>query len=91
MSLALRMSGTRGGRDVVEEAAPLVVDDEQRAALPLRRLHERVHDVGHERLAHADVAVRVLVARGARALADAPAKYGSTNETFGSVPVAQRA
>jgi len=56
---------------MLEEAAPLVVDDEQRAGLPLRRFHERVHDVGHERLAGAHVAVRVLVAREARALADA--------------------
>src|SRR3954447_9837356 len=36
--------------DMVEEPAPLVVGDEQRAALELRRLHERVDDVGHERL-----------------------------------------
>jgi len=47
---------------VVEEPAPLVVHDEDHASLPLRRLHERVHDVGHERLADADVAVGVLVA-----------------------------
>src|SRR6185295_1286700 len=51
-----------------EEPAPLVVDDEQRAALPLRRLHERVHDVGHIGLAGAHVAVRVLVPGGAAAL-----------------------
>ncbi len=56
------------GADVVKEAAPLVVDDEQRAALELRRLHERVHDIRHERLAGAHVAVRVLIARGALVL-----------------------
>ena len=49
---------------MVEEAAPLVVDDEQRAAFELRRFDEGVDDVGDERLADADVAVRVLVAGG---------------------------
>ena len=55
--------------NVVEEPAPLVVHDEQRAALVLRRLDERVHDVGDERLADPHVAVRVLVARGPLVLA----------------------
>ena len=50
--------------DVVEEPAPLVVVDEQDPAPVLRRLDEGVDDVGHERLADADVAVRVLVAGG---------------------------
>ena len=48
---------------VVEEASPLVVDDEERAPLPVGRLDERVHDVGHERLAEPHVAERVLVGR----------------------------
>jgi hypothetical protein len=46
---------------VVKEAAPLVVDDEQRTALVLRRLHEGMHNIGDEGLTDADVAVRVLV------------------------------
>ena len=48
---------------VVEEAAPLVVDDEERAAAVAPRRHEGAHDVGHPRLAEPDVAVRVLVGR----------------------------
>ena len=47
--------------DVVEEPAPLVVVDEHRSAPVLRGLDECVGDVGHERLAESDVAVRVLV------------------------------
>jgi hypothetical protein len=50
------------GRDMIEEATPLVVVDEHRAALELRRGDERVDDVGHERLADPDVAMRVFVA-----------------------------
>ena len=50
-------------RDVVEEPAPLVVDDEERAALVVRATRRTRHDVGHERLAEAHVAVRVLVGR----------------------------
>ena len=56
-----RSSGTPGRAHVVEEPAPLVVDDEQRAALVVGRLHERVDHVGHERLAEPHVAERVLV------------------------------
>ena len=50
---------------VVEEASPLVVDDEQRAALPVRRLDEGVHHVGHERLPEPHVTERMLVRRHA--------------------------
>ena len=64
-----RSSGTRRGRDVVEEASPLVVVDEHRARPELRRGDEGVDDVGHEGLADADVAVRMLVAREAVATA----------------------
>ena len=48
---------------VVEEAAPLVVDDEQGPAAVVRRGHEGVDHVSHERLAQPDVAQRVLVGR----------------------------
>jgi hypothetical protein len=46
---------------VVEEAAPLVVVDEQRGARPQRRLDHRLDHVVHERLPRARVAARMLV------------------------------
>ena len=54
---------------MVEEPAPLVVDDEQRAAAVAGRLGEGAHHVGHPGLSEADVAVRVLVGRDAVAAA----------------------
>ncbi len=70
--------GDERRRDVVEEAAPLVVVDEHRAALVLGRLDESVRDVRHERLAQADVAVRVLVGR--EAVAAAAVQEGRVHE-----------
>src|SRR6185295_2898124 len=66
--VVLATVGDLAGTDVIEEPAPLVVVDEQDPAPILRRLDEGVDDVGHERLADADVAVRVLVAGGSLVL-----------------------
>ena len=63
---------------MVEEAAPLVVDDEEGTAFELRALEEGVDDVGHERLAEPHVPVRVLVAGGPRS---SPLNDGSTKES----------
>ena len=68
VAVVLAAVGDLARPDVVEEPAPLVVVDEQDPAPILRRLDEGVDDVGHERLADADVAVRVLVAGGSLVL-----------------------
>ncbi len=55
------------GRDVVEEAAPLVeVDDEHRLG-PGRAAGDRLVDIGQETLPDPDVAVRMIVAARAGA------------------------
>jgi len=53
--------GRGGGRDVIVEAAVLVVEDDQHRLLPLRAGRERVVDREHEFLAVLDVRRRVVV------------------------------
>jgi hypothetical protein len=54
---------------MVEEPAPFVVDDEERAAAVVGRPDERVDHVRHERLPEAHVTQRMLVRRNAVAAA----------------------
>ena len=57
---------TRGGAHVVEEAAPLVVVDDEHGARPAGPVRHRVEDAGEERVARADVGVRMVVVRARR-------------------------
>src|SRR6185369_10044671 len=54
----------RAGRDVLEEPAPLVEVDDEDGVLPRRARRHRLVRAVQERLAGADVAVRVVVPRG---------------------------
>ena len=58
---AVAVIGHHGRSDVVEEAAPLVVHEDQRAASPLRRSNERAVDRLDEALPERDVAPGVVV------------------------------
>ena len=71
MSRLLRSSGTRGGRTWSKNPPHSSYTTKSAPRLNCGRLHEGVDDVGHEGLAGPHVAVRVLVARQARPLADA--------------------
>ena len=51
-------------RDVVEEPAPLVVEEHEQPALPVRRAHERGEQVLDELLPRAWIAERMVIVSG---------------------------
>ena len=81
-SASFRSHGRRAASAAaaVEEAAPFVVDEDEHAALPLRRQQERLEHVGDERGRDADVTLGMPVRT------QGPVKLGSTMLKFGSVP-----
>ena len=66
--LLARADRPPGRRDVIEEAAPFIVVDDEQGAVPLRALRYRGVDPVEIVLARADVVVRMIVRSGSGGL-----------------------